>query len=112
MNLFPITSGTVTATVTGTQTYGAATAAFQANTVPAGVTVSGNATCTTVNGGQAISPTLPAGSYTIDPSSCSGLTVPAGYTLTYTGGPSPSRKRLRPSASLLPLPEPLRARRH
>jgi len=77
----------LTATVTGTQAYGDATAAFsETNNAPSGVTVSGNVTCTRVTGGQAIGPALPAGTYTIDPSSCSGLTVSAGYTLTYSGG--------------------------
>jgi large repetitive protein len=78
----------VTATVAGSQTYGSSTPAFtQTNNAPSGVTVSGTVSCTTVNGGTGIGPSLAAsGSYTIDGSSCSGLSVPAGYTLSYTGG--------------------------
>jgi hypothetical protein len=78
----------VTATVTGSQTYGSSAPAFtQTSNAPPGVTVSGRVSCTTVNGGTAIGPSLAAGgSDTIDGSSCSGLSVPAGYTLSYTGG--------------------------
>ena len=55
----------------GSQTYGAASPTFSA-TPPAGVTLSGTVTCTTVNGGTAIGPTLGAGSYNLDGTSCSG----------------------------------------
>src|ERR1700677_1988441 len=76
----------VTATVTGAQTFGSSSPAFtQTNNAPSGVTVSGSVSCTTVNGGTAIGPSMAAsGSYTIDGSSCSGLSVPAGDTLSYT----------------------------
>jgi hypothetical protein len=77
----------VTATVSGSQAYGAASAAFtETNNAPAGVTLSGNATCTAVTGGQLINSSLPAGTYTIAPASCSGLSAPAGYAVSYNGG--------------------------
>jgi uncharacterized repeat protein (TIGR01451 family) len=86
-----ITYSTVTAipvTVTGSQAYGSASPQFAANfTAPSGATVSGSVTCATVNGGTAIAAGLDAsGSYTIDGSSCSGLSVPSGYSIAYTGG--------------------------
>jgi hypothetical protein len=76
----------VTATVTGSQTFGSTAPAFQNSLAPSGVAVSGTATCTTVNGGTPISATMAAGSYTIDGASCSGLTAPPGYAVSYAGG--------------------------
>ena len=83
-----VSPGAVTATIAGSQTFGSPTPAFtQTNDAPPGVTVSGSVSCTTVNGGTAISPSLVAGgSYAIDGASCSGLSVPAGYALSYAGG--------------------------
>lgn len=78
----------IAATVTGSQVYGSSSPQFTPSyTAPSGVTVSGTVTCGTVNGGTPISGTLTAGeSYTIDGSSCSGLTASSGYTISYTGG--------------------------
>jgi Putative Ig domain/Legume lectin domain len=80
--------GAVTAVVAGSQAYGSSAPTFtETNDAPSGVTVSGSLSCTTVNGGTAISPSLAAGgSYAIDGSSCSGLSVPAGYALSYASG--------------------------
>jgi cysteine-rich repeat protein len=48
--------------------------------------LSGTVSCTTVNGGTPISPTLPVGLYRIDGASCSGLSTSGNYQVTYTGG--------------------------
>jgi hypothetical protein len=78
----------IAVTVAGSQVYGSGTPQFTpSDTPPSGVTVSGSVTCSTVNGGTPIAASLDAsGSYTIDSSSCSGLSVPSGYAVTYTGG--------------------------
>jgi len=47
----------------------------------------GTLTCATVDGGTPITPTLAPGHYTIDGTSCSGQTPPAGYSLDYQGLP-------------------------
>jgi hypothetical protein len=78
---------TIPVTLTGTQVYGSSSPSFTPSyTAPSGVTVSGTVACATVNGGTGIGPSLDAGSYTIVGSSCSGLTVPPGYAVSYTGG--------------------------
>jgi hypothetical protein len=79
--------GTITATVTGSQSFGSSAATFtETDDAPSGVSLSGTASCTTVNGGTAVDSSLAAGGdYTIDGSSCSGLSAPSGYTLSYTG---------------------------
>ena len=76
----------VSVSVTGTQTYGGS-ATFSSSTDRTNVTTSG-ATCTGLTGGTPISASLPAGSYTIDGSTCSGaILTPAGDHLTgYSGG--------------------------
>jgi len=74
-------------TVTGTQVYGSSAPQFTASYTASPGTVTGTVTCATVNGGTAIGPALTAGgSYTIDGSSCSGLTAASGYAISYTGG--------------------------
>ena len=83
--------GSVVANASGATTYSASTQTFtNTNNAPSGVTVSGTLTCTTVNGGTAINAALNAGNYTIDPASCSGLTLsdPVNYVLSYLGTPS------------------------
>ena len=80
--------GSVVANVSGSTTYSASTETFaNTNNAPSGVTVSGTLTCTTVNGGTAINAALNAGSYTVDASSCTGLTLsdPVSYVLSYLG---------------------------
>jgi len=80
-------ASTIDVDVTGSQPYGSASPAFaQINDAPPGVTVTGNVSCGTVNGGTAIGVSLDPGRYAIDGSSCSGLSAPAGYTLAYVGG--------------------------
>ncbi len=78
----PAVSTPVIATVSGTMTYGGSPI-FTYTESPT-VSLTGDLTCTTVNSGTPIA-SLGVGSYTIDGSSCSGLTAPAGYTLSYTG---------------------------
>jgi hypothetical protein len=58
--------------VSGTQTAGGSTTLSYTTNAPGG-TISGTLTCTTVDGGTPISSGLAAGSYTVDGSSCSGL---------------------------------------
>lgn len=73
----------IAVTVTGSQTYGGS----PTFSYPATPGVTGTATCTTVNGGTSITPTLAAGgSYTIDGTSCSGLSTDASHSISYVGG--------------------------
>ncbi len=83
-------------TVTGSQTYGGdptfSVTPSSGTALPSGITVSQNAfSCGTVNGGTHITPTLTAGGvYTIDASSCSGLSLSgtgaSNYSIALTGG--------------------------
>jgi hypothetical protein len=78
----------VTVAVSGSQAYGATTDKLtMTNNAPSGVTVSGTLACSTVNGGTAIGPTLAAGTYTLDSTSCSGLKVskPTDDVIAYSG---------------------------
>lgn len=63
-----------------------------------------------MNGGTTISSTLAAASYTIDGSSCKGLSAPAGYAISYVGvndgfvvNPAPTSQSIRsvPSGPVL-----------
>jgi hypothetical protein len=80
---------TITVSVAGSQTYGSSAPSFAPSysTAP-GVGITGTVSCTTVNGGTAISPSLSAsGTYALDGSSCSGLSSSdPTYTIAYTGG--------------------------
>lgn len=77
--------------VSGSQTYGSSAPSFTTSTSPpSGDTFSGTLTCSTVNNGTAIGPSLSAsGSYTIDGASCSGLSLTgptgSGYGISYEG---------------------------
>jgi hypothetical protein len=75
----------IPATVSGSWTYGQTPSVSVVASPPSGVSVTGTGTCTTVDGGTPISSTLAAGTHTIDASSCSGLTAPASYTISYSG---------------------------
>lgn len=73
----------ITVTITGSQTYGGS----PTFSYPPTTGVTGTATCTTVNGGTSIAPTLAAGgSYTIDGTSCSGLSTDTSHSISYVGG--------------------------
>jgi uncharacterized repeat protein (TIGR01451 family) len=80
-SLPPPASVNVNVTVSGTMTYGGP-AKFTYGTSPS-VTLSGNLSCATA-AGHAIA-TLGVGKYTIDGSSCLGLTAPDGYAIIYGG---------------------------
>ena len=77
--------------VTASQTYGSSSPSFTtATAAPGGDSFSGTLSCQTINGGTDIEPTLAVGgSYTIDGSSCRGLTLTgptaSAYSITYTG---------------------------
>lgn len=78
-------------TATGSQVFGQSPMLAPVVTPTSGVVTSGTLTCTTVNGGTRITPGLaPGGSYTIDSSSCSGLSLggpnAANYVISYVGG--------------------------
>jgi hypothetical protein len=78
----------VTISVSGSQIYGSSSPGFtETNNAPSGLTLTGSLVCTTVNGGTQVSANLAAGSYTVDGSSCSGLSLsdPVGYTISYVG---------------------------
>jgi YVTN family beta-propeller protein len=73
---------TLTITISGAQTYGSSTPTLTYGETPAGVTTAGTLVCSKVEGGSTIGATLGAGSYTIDASTCSGLSA-TGYGLSY-----------------------------
>ena len=77
--------------VSGVQTVGVGTPLFSyetAQTLADGTSLSGTVNCTTAGGQPTYPASLPVGTYTIDPSSCSGLVgAPSnGYAITYAGG--------------------------
>jgi hypothetical protein len=71
-NGFTVSPLTVTVAVSGTQNYGGSPSFTYTTNAPGGI-VSGTLVCTTVDGGTPISPATALGSYTVDGSSCSGL---------------------------------------
>jgi len=78
--------------VGGSQPYGSSTPSFTTTTSPpAGDTFTGTLTCATVgNPAVTISSALPAGTYTLNGSSCSGLSLSgptaSNYQITYSDG--------------------------
>lgn len=87
----PVSITPLMVTITGSQDVGSATPSFtQSSSPPSGITVTGNAICTGLTGPLAIGPGLGAGTYTIDATTCSGLSLTGGaassYVLTYVGG--------------------------
>lgn len=87
-----ITQAPLTTTVGGTQVYGSSTPAFTASgTVPSGVARTGTPTCTKLAGGTAITNALGAGTYTVDPSTCTGVSLTGSLAGNYhqvlAGGP-------------------------
>lgn len=83
-NGFEVTPGTINVDVSGTQTYGGSAHFTGDDDAPAGVTLSGSLSCDTVDSGTDIDSTLTAGTYTVDGSSCEGLSA-AGYDVSYSG---------------------------
>jgi hypothetical protein len=76
---------TLTVTVSGSQSYGGSQLGFtETDDAPSGVMLdASNLSCTTA-GGSALS-SLSATTYTLDGSSCSGITPPANYKIKYVG---------------------------
>ncbi len=100
----------VTLDVSGAQSSGDGLSFTYTTNAPGG-TVSGTLTCTTVDGGTPISPSLALGSYTIDGSSCSGLTSSdqAAYAVfpsSYVGVPDGFVVSASPPWSISPSPSP------
>ena len=81
----------VSVTATGTVVMGGSPTLNSIDTtLPNGIGTSGTLTCTTVNGGTPINSSLPVGTYTIDGSGCSGLSLTgagaSAYSLSIVGG--------------------------
>ena len=77
--------------MTGAQTYGGSATLNVSPTSGPTQPYTGSVSCTTVNGGTSITPTLAAGgTYTLDGDNCSGLSLTGNdatdYTLVYSGG--------------------------
>jgi large repetitive protein len=92
---FSITvTGPLPVTVSGSQTFGSTfptfTAAPTTGSLPDGVSLIGTPSCTSVGAGTPINATLAPGPYTVDASSCSGLSLSgpnsAEYTIATVGG--------------------------
>jgi hypothetical protein len=83
---FTVSAATITATVTGGHTYGGTPAFSFTDSAPHGVT--GTVSCTSTSDVPALSidAALPQGTYTIDGSTCTGLTAPTNYVVAYAGG--------------------------
>ena len=81
----------INVSVSGSRTYYSSSPTFtETDDAPGGVSLTGTLTCTTVDGGTNIDARLAIGSYTIDGSSCSGLTTtdPTDYPVfpsSYSG---------------------------
>lgn len=88
---FTVNKANVVVQATGSQTYLGSATFTKVVTPPPNVTVSGSLTCVRVNPSTPIDPNLPVGSYTIDSSTCSGLSLTGtqafGYQIVYTDGP-------------------------
>jgi MBG domain (YGX type)/Bacterial Ig domain len=85
-----VTTVPVVASVSGTQAYGSSSHTLSyTDNAPTGVGLTGTLACTNVDGGEPISATLTASSYTIDGSNCSGLSLTgtgsSNYSLSYVG---------------------------
>ena len=87
-NDFTVVPIPVDVAVSGTQTYGG-TPTFSGNdSPPSGVNVDTSGLVCTIAGIKSIGPTTPAGSYTLAPAGCSGVTLSGGnatgYAVVYT----------------------------
>jgi hypothetical protein len=81
----------VVVTATGTVAYAATPTFTPQDSPPAGVTVNGTLTCTKLTGNIPISASLAVSTYTIDATSCSGLSLggaaASNYQISYANGP-------------------------
>ncbi len=76
--------------VRGSQAFGSSSPTFTYTTSPpSGLIVAGTLTCSALEGSTALGPSLPAGSYTVDGSRCSGLSLTgtgaSDYAISYSG---------------------------
>ena len=88
---FTVNPKTITVTVTGTSIYGTAPHFEESSVTPTPITVTNSALrCSATTNAKTIDTSLPAGSYTIDPASCSGAglsgTGYSNYVIAYAGG--------------------------
>ncbi|HXJ65759.1 MAG TPA: PKD domain-containing protein, partial [Actinomycetota bacterium] len=88
---FTVSPAPVTVTANGSQSAGSSTPTFDhVENPPSGITTSGGLTCSKLADGANIASALPVGSYGIDATTCSGLTLSGtgsgNYTLAYVGG--------------------------
>jgi hypothetical protein len=88
---YTVTPKAVTVTATGTEGYGGSPTFTPQTTLPSGVSLSGTLTCTKLTGNIPISSTLSPSNYTIDHTSCSGLSLSGtgagNYQIAYANGP-------------------------
>ena len=97
----------VTVNVSGSQTYGSHSTTLTYTTTPPDVAVTGTLRCTKVSTGATITSTLKAQAYTVDGTSCSGLSTTANYSLSYvgaSGGFSVSKSHLTVTATSVTRP--------
>lgn len=101
-------SNPLTVSVSGTQTYGGAPSFSPSASLPAGVTLSGTPACTATTAGT-IGAATPVGSYIVDPTTCSGLSLAGpqagAYSLSYAGGGftvAPALVTVTPAAASAP----------
>jgi len=81
---FVVQKGSVTATVSGSMTYGGTPGfTYTYTSAASGAVITGTVTCSTTSGGAHIDASLVAGTYSVDPQTCSGLSVTGNFTLTY-----------------------------
>jgi subtilase family serine protease len=87
-NDFTVTRGPFDIAVSGSQMYGGTPTFLGTSSPTSGVTVSTSGLSCTQAGASTIAPTLPAGSYALVPTSCSGATLSganaSNYTVAYT----------------------------
>lgn len=88
---FTVSKADLQVQATGTQVYQGTPTFTPISTPPPNVSVTGTLTCTQVNGPSPIDANLPVGSYIVDTSTCSGLTLTGtqafGYQILYANGP-------------------------
>jgi hypothetical protein len=87
---FAVAKATVVVTATGSQEYQGAATFTPVVTTPPNVTLAGTLSCVRLTGSTPIDPNLAVGSYIIDSTTCSGLTLTGaespGYQLAYADG--------------------------
>jgi hypothetical protein len=83
---FVVSPGSITVNVSGSKNFGEANFVLtETDDAPSGVTLSGSLFCFFVDPSTFIDASLPVGNYTVVSGSCSGLSAPSGFDVTYTG---------------------------